>query len=67
MMRLLAEHEGEVIPRAKFLEEVWGEPGTLETRTVDNFILRLRKHFEQDPRHPQHILGVRGVGYRFVR
>lgn len=66
-MRLLAEHEGEVIPRARFLEEVWGEPGTLETRTIDNFILRLRKHFERDPRRPQHILSVRGMGYRFVR
>jgi len=67
MMRLLGENEGEVIPRAKFLEDVWGEPGTLETRTVDNFILRLRKHFELDPRTPKHILSVRGMGYRFVR
>lgn len=67
MMRLLADHEGEVIPRARFLEQVWGEPGTLETRTIDNFIMRLRRHFEADPRHPQHIISVRGVGYRFVK
>ena len=67
MMRLFAEEEGRVIPRSEFLERVWGEPGTLETRTVDNFVLRLRKHFEPDPKNPQHILSVRGVGYRFVR
>jgi DNA-binding response OmpR family regulator len=67
MMRLFAEQEGKVISRADFLERVWGEPGTLETRTVDNFVLRLRKHFEPDPKKPQHILSVRGVGYRFVR
>jgi len=66
MMRLFAEREGEVISRVTFLETVWGEPGTLETRTIDNFILRLRKHFEPDPKHPRHILSVRGVGYRFV-
>ena len=67
MMRLFLENEGEVIPRARFLEEVWGEPGTLETRTVDNFIMRLRRYFEPDPKKPRHILSVRGVGYRFVR
>ncbi|RMG09163.1 MAG: DNA-binding response regulator [Planctomycetota bacterium] len=67
MMRLFSEKEGQVIPRAEFLEKVWGEPGTLETRTVDNFVLRLRKYFEPNPKRPQHILSVRGVGYRFVR
>jgi DNA-binding response OmpR family regulator len=67
VMRFLAEHEGEVVPRTTFLERVWREPSTLETRTIDNVILRLRKYFEPDPRSPRHILGVRGVGYRFVR
>jgi len=67
MMRLFSEREGEVIQRGTFLEEVWGEPGTLETRTVDNFVLRLRKYFEPVPKQPRHIISVRGVGYRFVR
>jgi DNA-binding response OmpR family regulator len=67
IMRLFAEQEGNVIPRSMFLEKVWNEPGTLETRTVDNFVLRLRKYFEPTPKEPQHILSVRGVGYRFVR
>jgi two-component system, OmpR family, alkaline phosphatase synthesis response regulator PhoP len=67
VMRLFAQEEGKVIPRGTFLEKVWNEPGSLETRTVDNFILRLRKLFEPDPKRPRHILSVRGVGYRFVR
>lgn len=67
MMRLFAQEEGKVIPRGMFLEKVWNEPGTLETRTIDNFIMRLRKLFEPDPKNPRHILSVRGVGYRFVR
>ena len=67
IMRLFAENEGEVLPRSTFLEEVWDAPGTLETRTVDNFILRLRRYFEPDPKSPRHIISVRGVGYRFVR
>lgn len=67
IMRFFADHEGEVVTRKTFLEKVWGEPGTLETRTVDNFILRLRKYFEENPKNPKHIQSVRGVGYRFVR
>jgi DNA-binding response OmpR family regulator len=67
IMRLFAEHEGQVVTRATLLEKVWGEPRTLETRTMDNFILRLRRYFEKEPGNPRHILSVRGAGYRFVR
>ncbi len=67
IMRLFAREEGKVIPRSTFLERVWNEPGSLETRTIDNFVMRLRKHFEPDPKRPRHILSIRGVGYRFVR
>ena len=52
--------------REVFLEEVWELPGSLETRTVDNFIRKLRQALENDPSKPQHILSVRGAGYRFV-
>jgi DNA-binding response OmpR family regulator len=65
IMRLFAQHPDEVITRARLLEEVWGLKGTLQTRTVDNFILRLRKRFEITPENPAHILSVRGAGYRF--
>jgi two-component system alkaline phosphatase synthesis response regulator PhoP len=67
IMKLFSERAGEVLTRAKLLEEVWGAPATLETRTMDNFMMRLRRYFEKDPAHPEHIVSVRGAGYRFVR
>jgi two-component system, OmpR family, alkaline phosphatase synthesis response regulator PhoP len=68
-MKLLGyfiKHEGRVIPRQELLEEVWEMPGHVVTRAVDQFILRLRKTFEQDPQNPRHFLTIRDAGYRFV-
>ena len=45
---------------------MWGLNHSPTTRTVDNFIVNLRKYFEVDPAHPKHFLSVRGTGYRFV-
>lgn len=67
IMRLFKDNEGRVLSREEFLKEAWGTDAPLTTRTVDNFILRLRKVFEEDPAHPKHIVSVRGVGYKFLR
>ncbi len=66
ILRLFAARPGEVISRETFLEEVWGMPGSLETRTVDNFIRKLRQALEEHPSRPRHIISIRGAGYRFV-
>lgn len=66
LLRYFIDHEGMVLSRAKILEDVWDEPSDLTTRTIDNFVLRLRRYIEPDPTNPQHILSVRGAGYRFV-
>jgi two-component system OmpR family response regulator len=66
LLRYFVEHAGRVIPRSELLENVWGMPGTLNTRAVDQFIRRLRKTFEPDPARPRHFLTIRDVGYRFV-
>lgn len=66
LLRYFFEHEGSVIPRGELLEHVWQMPHGPTTRTVDNFIVNLRKYFEQDPAQPRHFLSVRGTGYRFV-
>ncbi len=66
LMKYFIEHEGMVLSRSRILEDVWGEPSDLTTRTIDNFVLRLRKYIEPDPTNPQHILSVRGAGYRFL-
>lgn len=67
MLALFFQREGETIPRKTLLESVWGYTSDTETRTLDNFIVRLRKYFEPDPAQPVYFQTVRGVGYRFSR
>ena len=66
LLRYFSENEGRVISRQELLSEVWDMSGDMQTRSVDQFMLRLRKTFEIDPARPQHFLTVRDVGYRFV-
>ena len=66
ILKVLAERPGEIVSREDLLERVWGYDVFPSTRTVDNFILRLRKRFERDPANPKHFLTVWGVGYRFL-
>lgn len=65
ILKVLAERPGEVIGRDDLLERVWGQEVYPSTRTIDNFILRLRKLFEREQQAPRHFITVRGVGYRF--
>ncbi len=67
LLKYLVDHEGKVVPRKELLEKVWGLTRAPATRTVDTFMLALRKYFEADPSKPVHFLSVRGTGYRFVR
>lgn len=67
LLRYLVEHEGTVSSRSDLLKRVWGMTRAPATRTVDTFMLNLRKYFETDPARPVHFLSVRGMGYRFVR
>ena len=67
MLETFFARAGETLTRAELLKSVWGMAEDTETRTLDNFIVRLRKYFEQDPANPQHFLTVRGRGYRFER
>ena len=67
VLSLFFRKEGQAIPRSELLQTVWGYTSDTETRTLDNFIVRLRKYFEPDPAHPKHFQTVRGVGYRFSR
>lgn len=67
IMEYFIQHEGEAIHRHDLLNEVWGFESMPTTRTVDNFILDLRKKLEENPSDPKHIISVRGVGYKFVK
>jgi len=66
ILKYLWQHQGETVSRDQLLNEVWGYEEFPTTRTVDNFILKLRKRIEKDPAHPRHILTVHGIGYKFV-
>ena len=67
LLRALIDREGEAVGRGELLESVWGLRPDTRTRVVDSFIVRLRRYVEEDPASPQHIVSVRGHGYRFVR
>jgi len=67
LLRVLIDREGEAVPRGDLLQEVWGLRPDTRTRVVDSFIVRLRRYLEADPSRPEHIVAVRGHGYRFGR
>jgi two-component system alkaline phosphatase synthesis response regulator PhoP len=66
LMKLLVERRDQVVSREEILERVWGYRFSTSSRTIDNFIVRLRRYFEADPKKPRYIHSVRGVGYRFT-
>ena len=63
-MRELMRSPGRVVSREHLLEKVWGLRSTTETRTIDNFVVRLRKMIEVDPKNPKILISIRGKGYR---
>ena len=65
IMEYFIRHDGEAVHRHDLLNEVWGYEALPTTRTVDNFILDLRKKLEDDPSKPRYIESVRDIGYRF--
>jgi len=67
LLRALIEREGEAVTRGELLEVVWGLHPDTKTRVIDSFVVRLRRYVEEDPSKPQHIVSVRGHGYRFQR
>ena len=67
ILKALSERLGSIVTREEILDRVWGYEVYPSTRTIDNFIVRLRKRFEKSPDHPLHFHTVRGVGYRFTR
>ena len=66
VLRHLAERAGSVVTREELLRLVWGYSDTPMTRTVDNFIFRLRHKLEPDPHHPKYIRTAHGDGYRLT-
>jgi DNA-binding response OmpR family regulator len=66
LLRYLTERETQIVSRKDILENVWRVHEDTDTRAIYNFIVRLRRYIEDDPANPQHLVTVRGVGYRFL-
>jgi len=66
LLKLLVQNAGRVVTKGEILEKVWNVAADTQTRAVDNFIVRLRRYLEPNPRFPKHLLTVRGTGYRLV-
>jgi DNA-binding response OmpR family regulator len=66
LLRLLWERSGQPVTREEILEKIWGISGHASTRSVDNFVVKLRKKIEQSHEKPRHILTVYGYGYKLV-
>ncbi|MCK4559716.1 MAG: response regulator transcription factor [Calditrichia bacterium] len=66
ILHFFIQHDDEIVSRDMLLDEVWGYDVFPTTRTVDNYILNLRKKIEKDPALPKHILTIHKSGYRFI-
>lgn len=67
ILKYFVEHEGEVVTRDNLLDKVWGYDVFPTSRTVDNYILSIRKQIEDNPSEPKHLLTVPKAGYKFVK
>jgi DNA-binding response OmpR family regulator len=66
ILKLLWERRNQVVTREELLNKIWGVEGYIQSRTVDNHIVQLRKLIEEDPKKPRFILSIHGSGYKFV-
>ncbi|MFZ4619969.1 MAG: response regulator transcription factor [Bacteroidota bacterium] len=66
ILRYFWNHQQQVISRDELLKHVWGYDESISSRTVDNFIVKLRKNIEKDPSSPKHIITIHGTGYKFI-
>ncbi|MBX3182261.1 MAG: response regulator transcription factor [Polyangiaceae bacterium] len=66
LLKLLYEYAGQPVKREDILERVWGVEGNPSNRSIDNFVVKLRKKLERTPNQPEHILTVYGYGYKLV-
>ena len=65
LLKLLIDRKNQVVSRQQILQSVWGCDVYPSTRTIDNFILKFRRNFEEDTREPIHFHAIRGIGYKF--
>ena len=66
LLKFLWDHRNRTVSRDQLLTNVWGYDDSISTRTIDNFILKLRQKIEADPSHPRHLITIHGTGYKLI-
>jgi two-component system, OmpR family, alkaline phosphatase synthesis response regulator PhoP len=66
LLRYFVQNAGNPVSRKAILENVWNLQEDTDTRAIDNFVVRLRRYIEDEPASPQHLVTVRGLGYKFI-
>jgi DNA-binding response OmpR family regulator len=66
ILKYLLDHKNKTVSRDDLLRDVWGMESAITTRTIDNFILRLRQKIEADANHPKIIITIYGIGYKLI-
>lgn len=66
ILQVFARHRGDVLSREQLLSEAWGLSRELNTRTVDNHIVKIRQAIEDDPNRPRYLVTVHGIGYKLA-
>jgi len=66
LLKFLWQHRNQVVSREQLLKNVWEYDETLSTRTIDNFILKLRQKIEDNPAKPKYIITIHGLGYKLI-
>lgn len=66
ILQYFLRHQNQTVSRDQLLSDVWGYNTQISSRTVDNFILKLRQKIETNPAHPSHLLTVHGIGYKMI-
>lgn len=67
LLRYFLQHDDVVLSRSRLQSDVWRDSAEITSRSIDNFVMRLRKMIEVDPANPRHLISIRGTGYRFIR
>jgi DNA-binding response OmpR family regulator len=66
ILKYLWQHRNQTVSRDDLLKKVWGYDESISTRTIDNFVLKIRQKIEDDPAHPQIIFTIHGIGYKLI-
>ena len=67
LLNILTRKQNQVVSREEILNALWPENSSPNSRTIDNYILNFRKHFEDQPKKPKHFISLRGIGYKFIK